>query len=209
MHPHMETTHVRWSPGTHITVRNIWQGRIFSAYPVVVADTADLIATYVPAGAGWKRPVDFQGRAIRIPHGEWRLRDEVWYGHGVLRIFIPGVAHSVLVFFGPTDVDRWYINLEAPLQRTPIGLDARDQFLDVVFSSNLSTYRVKDEPELDEALSLGLIDAREAASIRAEAQRVIAWIQQGHPAIQDYWRWWQPPTSWTEPQLAPGWEMVD
>lgn len=150
MHPHMETTHVRWSPGTHITVRNIWQGRIFSAYPVVVvADTADLIATYV--------------QRVRAGNGPSSLRDEVWYGHGVLRIFIPGVAHSVLVFFGPTDVDRWYINLEAPFQRTPIGLDARDQFLDVVFSSNLSTYRVKDEPELDEALSLGLIDAREAA----------------------------------------------
>ena len=80
----METTPAIWQPGTHITVRNIWQGQVFSAYPfVVVEDTSEWVATYVPPGTGWKRPVDLQGRDIRLPYGEWKLRDDAWYGDGV------------------------------------------------------------------------------------------------------------------------------
>jgi hypothetical protein len=61
-----------WQPGTHITVRNIWHGRVFSAYPfVVVEETAELIATYVPPGTMWKRATDLQGRELRLPHGAW------------------------------------------------------------------------------------------------------------------------------------------
>ena len=34
---------VRWEAGAHVVVRNVWHGRVFSAYPlVVVEDTADL-----------------------------------------------------------------------------------------------------------------------------------------------------------------------
>ena len=205
----MKTIAKPWQPGMHITVRNIWQGRVFSAFPfVVVEETAQFIATHIAPGATWKRPMDVQGRDIRMPHGEWQLRCDAWYGHGVLRLFMRNAAHSVLIFLGPTDVERWYINLETPFQRTPIGLDVRDQFLDIVFSSDLSTYQIKDEPELHEALALGLIDAVEAAAIRAEAARVITRVQQSHPAIQDRWRSWRPPASWTLPQLAPGWDVI-
>lgn len=160
----------RWQPGTHITVRNIWHGRVFSAFPfVVVEDTADLITTYIPPGTVWKQPTDRVGCAMRLPHGVWELRDAVWYGHGTLRIFVRGAAHSVLVFRTPGTVNRWYINLEEPYQHTAIGLDTRDNYLDVVFPCDLSTPHWKDETELDAAVALGIIDAAEATAIRAEA----------------------------------------
>jgi hypothetical protein len=198
-----------WPSGTHITVRNIWLGRVFTAFPfVVVEETAALIATYIPPGTVWKRPIDRTGRDIRLPHGAWQMRDDTWYGHGALRLFVRGAAHSVLVFRTQNGVDRWYINLEEPYQRTPIGLDTRDNHLDVVFPGDLCTPRWKDEAELKEAVALGLIDAAEAAAIRTEAAQAISWVQRGHPAIDDRWRHWSPPDVWTTPQLAPGWEVV-
>jgi hypothetical protein len=48
---------VRWEAGAHVVVRNVWHGRVFSAYPfVVVEDTADLVVLFIPAGAVWKKP---------------------------------------------------------------------------------------------------------------------------------------------------------
>jgi Protein of unknown function (DUF402) len=198
-----------WQPGTHITVQNIWHGRVFSAFPfVVVEETAELIVTYPPPGTVWKRPIDLAGRDIRLPHGTWRLRDDVWYGHGTLRIFVSGAAHSVMVFLMPGNVDRWYINLEEPYQRTAIGLDTRDNHLDVVFPGDLSTPRWKDEAELEEAVTLGVVKAAEVVAIRAEAERASSWVQRGHPAINDRWRGWVPPDAWKMPQLGPGWDAV-
>ena len=48
-------TPASWPPGTHITARNIWRGRVFSAYPfVVIEETRELIATYIAPGTIWK-----------------------------------------------------------------------------------------------------------------------------------------------------------
>jgi hypothetical protein len=194
-----------WQSGEHITVRNIWQGRVFSAYPfVVVEESTALIVTYIPPGAVWKRPTDSRGRDIRLPLGEWRL----WHGHGMLRFFVRGAAHSMMAFRKPGDIEFWYINLEEPYRRTRIGLDTRDNHLDVVLRGDLTTPQWKDEDELEEAMALGVIEAAEGAAIRAEAARAISWVQRGHPAIDDCWRRWMPPEAWTIPQLAPGWEVV-
>jgi hypothetical protein len=205
----MSTNDASWQPGEHITVRNIWCGRVFSAYPfVIVEDTAALIVTYIPPGAVWKRPTDLGGGDVRLPHGEWRLRSDSWYGHGMLRFFVPGAAHSMMAFRAPGDIDFWYINLEDPYRRTRIGLDTRDNHLDVVLRGDLSRPEWKDEAELEEAMVLGVIDEAEVAEIRSEAANAIRWVQRGHPAIDDCWRQWMPPDAWTMPQLAPGWEFV-
>ena len=207
------------TPGTHITVRNVWHGRVFSAHPfTVIEETRELIATYIAPGTIWKHPTDLEGNDIRMPHGEWALRDDVWYGHGALRIFLRGAAHSVMVFLAARevsshpgkggDVDRWYINLEEPFRKTPIGLDARDNHLDVVFPGDLSSHRWKDEHELDEHHRLGGVSAEEVEAIREEARRAIAWVHDGHPAVDNRWRGWSPPPEWSIPTLATGWETL-
>ncbi len=205
----MSANDTSWQPGTHITVRNVWHGRVFSAYPfVVVEEAVALIVTYIPPGAVWKRPTDLVGRDIRLPHGEWQLRDDTWYGHGMLRFFVRGAAHSMMAFRKPGGIEFWYINLEEPYRRTQMGLDTRDNHLDVVLRGDLSTPEWKDEAELEEAMMLGVIDATEVATIRSEAARAIDWVQRGHPAVDDCWRHWMPPDVWTMPQLAPGWDLV-
>ena len=200
----------RWRPGDHITGRSIWFGRPFAAWPfVVVEDRGDVIAVCIPTGGVWKRPTDLDGNDIRLPHGEWSFRDDAWYGPGMVRIYIEGAAHSVLVFLGEGDVSRWYINLEAPFERTSIGIDSRDQHLDIVFPPDLGEPRWKDEDELDEAVAYGSMTATEAAEVRAEGERAVAWVRRGdHPAIADRWRTWRPPEEWGVPTLAPGWETL-
>lgn len=200
----------RWRPGDHITGRSIWFGRPFAAWPfVVVEDRGDVLAVCIPTGGVWKRPTDVAGNDIRLPHGEWSFRDDAWYGPGMVRIYIEGAAHSVLVFLGEGDVSRWYINLEAPFERTALGIDSRDQHLDIVFPPDLGEPRWKDEDELDEAVAYGSMTPEEATEVRAEGERAVAWVQRGdHPAIDDRWRTWRPPPEWGVPTLAPGWETL-
>ena len=199
-----------WRPGDHITGRSIWFGRPFAAWPfVVVEDRGDVLAVCIPTGGVWKRPTDLDGNDIRLPHGEWSFRDDIWYGPGMVRVYIEGAAHSVLIFLGDGDVSRWYINLEAPFRRTAIGVDSRDQHLDIVFPPELGEPRWKDEDELDEAVAYGSMTADEAAEVRAEAERAIAWVRRGdHPAIDDRWRTWRPTAEWGVPTLAPDWETL-
>jgi hypothetical protein len=201
-------TDQHWARGTHITGRGIWFGRVFGAWPfVVVEDSAELIAAYIPPGAVWKRLADLRGNDIRLPHGEWGYNDDVWRGHGMVRIFVRGASHSVLVFLEPDDVGRWYVNLEEPFVRTPIGLDTRDNHLDLVFSGDLASHRWKDEHELAAAVDYGSVSPADAAAFRAEGERAIAWVRSGdHPAIDDRWRGWTPHPEWGIPQLAPDWE---
>jgi hypothetical protein len=198
----------RWPPGTHITGRSLWHGRVFAAWPYVVVDERDdMIALHTPPGAVWKRPTDIEGNDIRLPHGDWRLRDDVWYGHGVVRILLPGAAHSMLVFLEVGDVERWYVNLEQPFRKTAIGFDTRDNHLDLVFPGDLSEPRWKDEHELAEAVDLGIVTPAEAAAFRAEGERAIDWVRSGtHPAVDDRWRGWTAPEHWSIPALAEDWE---
>ena len=200
----------RWHPGTPITGRSLWCGRVFAAWPfVVVEDRGDTIAAFTPPGAVWRRPTDLEGNDIRLPHVAWRLRDDIWYGRGMVRVFIRDAAHSVLVFLDEDDVRNWYVNLEAPFRRTAIGLDTSDHHLDVVFPPDLGEARWKDEHELDEAVSFGSMTQDGAETVRAEAERAIEWIQRGdHPAIDDRWRSWSPPPEWRIPVLAPDWETL-
>ena len=199
-----------WRPGDPIVGRNIWYGRVFTAWNfVVVEDRGDVLAVCTPPGAVWKRPTDLEGNDIRLPHGEWRLRDDVWFGRGIVRVFIEGAAHSVLVFLDDGDVRQWYVNLETPFRRTAIGLDLSDQHLDIVFPPDLGEPRWKDDDELEEAVTYGSMTAEEADAVRAEAERAIAWIRRGdHPAIDDRWRTWTPPAEWGIPTLAPNWETL-
>ncbi len=200
----------RWAPGTHITARSIWGGRIFAASCfVVIEDSGDVITACTPPGTVWKRPTDLDGNDIRLPHVEWRLRDDVWRGRGMVRVWIRDVAHSVLIFLGDGDVGGWYVNMETPFRRNAIGLDLRDQHLDIILPSDLSRVRWKDEDEVEAAVAFGSMTGEEAAEVRAEGERAVEWIRRGdHPAFDDRWRTWTVPEEWDVPVLAPGWETL-
>ena len=67
----------------------------------------------------------------------------------------------------------WYVNLEEPTTRTPVGLDTWNQELDIVISPGFSRWQWKDEDDIEEAQSLGVITAERAKELRNEGLRVI------------------------------------
>jgi hypothetical protein len=96
----------------------------------------------------------------------------------------------------------WYVNLQEPLRRTPLGFDTCDQLLDLVRTRD-GKWRWKDERELGAAVERGFLSNEEAAAIRAEGERVIA-----ADPFPTGWEDWRPDPSWPAPALPPGWDVV-
>jgi len=156
-----------WQPADAIALREIWRGRGWRACACTVgSDAPGVVALWLPRGAPTKIPP-----GSGIPGADWTLED----GHfrtSALRLARPGAAHSILLFFDDGTFRSWYVNIERPLRRSPAGFDYLDLELDVRVEPDGSWW-LDDEDELAEAQRLGVLDAAEAAEVRAEAQRVI------------------------------------
>ena len=70
----------------------------------------------------------------------------------------------------------WYVNLQQPLRRTPLGFEAMDMMLDVVVEPDL-TWRWKDEDEFADLLDRGLVDAATGDRVRREGEAVIGRVE--------------------------------
>jgi len=192
-------------------LREVWRGKVWTGRPVtVVQDGPDLLALYMAAGARWKRPVDQDGRFLRLVPSEWALVSERWSTEA-LRLVTPGAAHSVILFWteGFREVRFWYVNLEEPLRRTTLGFDYMDQVLDIYISADMSEWQWKDEDEMEEARALGMITPQKALEIRAEGERVIEHMRSGRPPFNGGWESWRPDPAWPIPELPAGWDVLE
>jgi len=202
-----------WKPGESIVLRGVWRQRLWFACPVnVVQDSPPLIALYWRAGTGVKIPKD---RSIILQAmsstEQLEIVDKTWTRTDVLMLTAPGASHSVYAMWeeGHTRFQCWYVNLEEPLRRTPVGFDTMDHLLDIVISSDRSEWSWKDEDEFSEAIALGVYSTEEARAIRAEGERVIDLMQANQPPFCDGWENWSPPKEWEIPTLPTGWDDID
>ena len=201
-----------WSSGDQIVVRYVRDGRPSWVRPVtVIEDTPERSVVFIAAGTPTKEPVRLDGSAIaRVVSYEervsleWRLGDGNWGSHQTLLLTPSDAAYSVWLFWTEDwTFLGWYVNLQQPLERTPVGFDTRDQVLDIWVEPDL-TWSWKDEGELEDAVRLGRFSADEAAAIRAEGERVIAkW------PFPTGWEDWRPDPSWPIPKLPDGWDRVE
>lgn len=201
----------RWQAGDHILLREVHQGRVWAARPaVVVQDTEELVATYLAPGTRWQRPVARDGGRLRAPEDGWRLEEATWHGSRMLYLITPGAAHSIHLWWLAPDwrFGGWYVNLQEPIRRGPLGFDYLDQLLDIVIEPDLS-WRWKDEHEIDEATANGLVTRAWAAAVRREGKRVIARLEGRQSPFSDGWEEWQPDPAWPIPALPAGWDAVD
>ena len=98
----------------------------------------------------------------------------------------------------------WYVNLQKPLERSPLGFDTLDQALDVWIDPD-GSWRWKDEDDLAACVVLGLFSPDEAVEIRAEGERVIAALPDLIPTgFED----WSPDPGWEAPELPAGWDSL-
>jgi predicted RNA-binding protein associated with RNAse of E/G family len=200
--------------GARIVLREIWQGRVWSAKPVIVVqDTPEMLALYLPVGTPYKQPRTLDGKEVtpktRV-EGKWLLVDNVWPDDGeCLRLVISGVPYSVLCFWleAHSKFRDWYINLEDPLRRTSIGFDYMDQLLDIIVQPDLSSWFWKDEDEFQEAQESGLISPERAREMRADGEKVVEMLLSGK-SIFNGWEHWKPDPAWEMPTLPEEWERV-
>jgi hypothetical protein len=190
---------VGWAQGEVVVLREIWKGRIWKARPWrVVRDAPDELVLHIPPSTPTKVPP-----GSGIPRDDWELEDKVWRREA-LRVTRPGDAHSILLWWEDgRRLDEWYVNLERPLRRSPVGFDYLDLELDILCFPDRS-WQLHDEDEFDEAQRRGVLSPGEAAAVRAEAERVIAaW------PFPTGWENFRPDPAWTPPQFPDGWEVVE
>ena len=81
-----------------------------------------------------------------------------------------------------------------------------DQVLDIEISEDLKGWHWKDEDELVEAQTLGLISEERGGELRAEGERVIENMKSRKPPFDERWDSWRPDPSWPVPELPEGWD---
>jgi len=199
----------RFRTGEPIVLREMWQGRIWSARPmIVVQDDEDQRIFYTPNGIRLV-VAGRDGKKLRLPEGEWDLLERAWTKGRILSFSWPYVGHAILLFFHP---DRtpwvWYVNVEAPLSQTELGFDTEERLLDVLVVPDRSAWEWKDQDELEEAVRRDLFTPAQAAEFRAEAERGLRRLLDGEPPFDRDWTTWRPDPSWPVPELPPGWDAV-
>jgi uncharacterized protein DUF402 len=189
--------------GERVVRRDVWHGRPWVGWcGIVVEDSAELLALYMPEGGELAiAPGEFPGGAH-----PWSGKER-WAGHGVLQLQRPGEMHAVWVFWAGADRSHaaWYVNLQEPFRRTPIGFDTQDLELDLVVRPD-GSWRWKDDELLDAWIAKGRWTQAEVAAIRAEGARVAAELEAGRRWWDDGWAEWRPNPAWRGGDLPPGWE---
>jgi hypothetical protein len=203
-----------WVSGNRVILREVRQGQVYSAKPVtVVCDRPDLVALWIAPGTRWKHALRPDGGPVEVDdimRDRWVLADAVWYGGGALILQIPSAAHCLLGFREQhrEALACWYINLQEPLRRAPLGFDTLDQILDIVVSPDRRWWAWKDEEDFAEAERQGLIHPTAARAVRTEGERALRLLLAGAPPFAPEWARWAPDPAWSVPTLPPGWKAV-
>lgn len=201
------------NPGDSIVLRSIVDQRVRSLVSLtVVEDQPDIVALYIAPGYPCKRPEGTRGgprnRVLILDNG--RREDFAWAHNRMLMLHRPGDAHSVQLFWDAADSRFlcWYIDLQQPFHRTPIGFDSRDHVLDVVVAPDRSSWKWKDEDELEWHLANGRLSSEQARLIRSEGEHAVERLTVTDPAFYQRWRDWSPDPSWVVPEIPADWKLI-
>jgi hypothetical protein len=167
---------------------------------LVVEDTPELLASYIPEGA-----------PFHFPDGDWPTADgrhpwrgkERWHGHGVLMLQRPGDHHAIWVFWsGPKRrFNGWYVNLQEPFRRTELGYDTQDLELDIWLPRE-GGWKLKDDEVLEQRIAEGRFTPEQVVAIRAEAKRFLDELEASGPWWSETWAGWEPDPGWPTPEFA-------
>jgi hypothetical protein len=199
---------MRWRPGQAIVRREVLRGRVWlSTMVFVVSDEPDLLVSYLPVGA----PFGFPEGPWPTPNGlhPWHGRGG-WEGHGVLMLQRPADRYAVWHFWdepGRT-FSGWYLNLQEPFRRTPLGYDTQDLELDVwIPAGDGGSWSFKDDDVLEDRVREGRFTEAEITEIRAEGARIGTMLDAGERWWDESWSRWRPPPDWVAPVLPQGWDV--
>jgi Protein of unknown function (DUF402) len=194
--------------------RSIPDGRASYVYAgITVEDGASVVVLHQPSGAPCKRRTGRRGgpRGGMLPGGwDGGHRDSVWQGAPNVRVHVVGTAMSVIRQWDAqaSQFTGWYINLELPWRRTPVGFDSRDLILDVTISDDLSDWQWKDEAHLAWAVETGLLTGAAAKWIRDQGEQAVQRLQGREFPFDADWSKWAPDGDWPHPGMPDDWDRV-
>jgi len=201
----------RFRTGEPVALREIWRDRVWTVRPVIVVeDTPDRVMTYSPHGNRFKGPVTHGGSPLRLYVEEWRLVEDRWLGPSVLSFAFPRLPYAVLLLFGAGtgEFEGYYVNLESPLVRTPVGFDYVEHLLDATIPADRSSWSWKDEDELAEAVRQGSFTPESAEWLHHWGERAVEHVLLGEPPFDQDWSTWRPDPGWGVPTLPEGWDTA-
>jgi len=200
----------RREPGDVVAIRELWDGRIWYAWPaVVVRDEPNLQMLHVPANAHCQQPVDAAGRALRLPTDRWTLQDVRRGPNSMLSFAFPDTPYAVILGFDERgELFEYYVNLEEPLTRSVAGFDTVDHLLDVTIPPDRSGWSWKDEDELLEAVARGIFTEEDAAWFRFWGERGAEHVLLQEPPFDRDWSRWRPEPGWEDADLPGNWDLA-
>ena len=195
-------------PGEHVLLREVWQGKVWTVRPVIVVlDTPELVALYIPHKVMWRGAVTLGGDVLRVPWEPWELETPKTWNNHFLRLSVPGEDYSIAaVWHSSWQMFGWYLNIEEALRPTAFGFDYMDWTLDVFISRDRRFHTWKDEAELAEAVRRGVYSPELAARIRDAGERGLALFLARETPFDEPWDKWRPDPDWTQPVLPARWE---
>lgn len=200
----------RWQPGDQIMwtyVNSDFPGLVDQRPVTVVADDDRHLAVWLAPGSRMLHQVIADGSPIRSLDGSDRftapraqaIRD--WAGGGILAVFQPQVMYSVWFFETESKRrDSYYVNIEIPYIRTDQGIETADLVLDILVGAD-SSYRYKDEDELQFAREAGLFSDGDIAEIRQAAADAVADVTAWRFPFDAGYESFQPDPAWPIPAL--------
>ena len=185
-------------PSPPVLYRFVFRGRLLYAAPAWLLDETEtnVVTAAVPGFETIQVTGPRASMFADIAAGRERTDRVIWHTNRVVWC----AAHSIGHFWNAASGEflGYYINLQAPLRRSPVGFESADHVLDIVVKPD-GTWHWKDEDELAEAVELGLFTRAQANEIRAEGERAIAALPSKLPTG---WEDWQPDPAWP-PLLLP------
>jgi predicted RNA-binding protein associated with RNAse of E/G family len=195
----MSTGARRFSPGEVVEIREVRDAKIWTVRPVtVVEDTDEAFVSYLAPGTLCQYPVGVTHGEKCFQmwlSGEWELEKKVFNPPGVLRIAPTGAPFEV---FASVDsaigVTRWYVNFQEPLRRRAHGFDTMDETLDLIVSSDLTTWHRDDEDELELAAAMGVYSEDDVRRLVATCVTLEDQLARGAVPWDLRWSTWVPHT---------------
>lgn len=187
-------------------------GRIEMCWPCrVVADGPELVALFIAAGSPYKaapkKTAVEKRRQARPPVPP----DEYVWRTDTLRLMLPGRSHSVSLSWaregGMRRFLKYFVNMEEPFRRTPVGFDTQDHTIDIELTPDLAC-RWRDENELASHVAEGFYTEALAAAARAEGEWALEAIRRREHVCSNGWTEWSPPEQWKTAPFVEGWDTT-
>ena len=197
--------------GENATLRGVGI-KVFWAYPtIVVQDTSELIALYMTAVVLGNDTAHKPTPKEILAAEEIIIADYQWKRTDVLFLIVPGEAFSTYTMWetGTKNLDCWYVNLQEPIKRTPIGFDTMDHMLDVVIEPDMNKWRWKDVDEFSKAQEAAIYSKETASKIWQAGEKAVRLITSERRSFYQKWAAWQANPEWGIPKLSPLWDKVN